>query len=60
MQSRDSEKCGSLSALRAGKRGMATPGFPPPVSNNGSMRGIVGTVENLDQSQKSEIKSVCQ
>src|SRR5262245_14823956 len=30
---------GSLSALRAGGPGMATPGFPPPVSNDGSMTG---------------------
>jgi hypothetical protein len=30
---------GSLSALRAGRPGMATPGFPPPISNDGSMTG---------------------
>jgi len=45
---------------------MATPGFPPPISNNGSMRGIVGTVEyaefprsvRFSQSQQEPWRSV--
>jgi len=46
--------------IAGGKAKVGNPWLSPPVSKNGSMRGIVGTVENLDQSQKSEIKSVCQ